>query len=134
MSSDNIDLSQNRKNLKRKANQSNLDSNMNFEDEIINIKQSMDKMRKKINNLENMNKKLKKTNVMLEDAVNDVLDRLEEYDIEYYEDYDKNYSNNYNDDNIIEQFTFDISSMKDIDNLYNIISSKMSGLNNSLVI
>lgn len=48
MSSDNIDISQNRKNLKRKVNQTNLDSSMNFEDEIINIKQSVDKMKKKL--------------------------------------------------------------------------------------
>ena len=61
MSSDNNDIIQNRKNLKRKANQANLDSSMDFEDEIINIKLSMDKM-KKIISLESKNKQLKKSN------------------------------------------------------------------------
>ncbi len=125
--SDNNDCEQNikKKNLKRKIEQANLESNMNFEEEINNLKSLSDKLKKKVSTLENKNKSLWKHNRMLEDAVNDLLDRFEEYD--YYNEneiIDSNNSNNTSE--YFKEFTIDLDNLDSLDKIKDVIIEEMN--------
>lgn len=125
--SDNNDCEQSikKKNLKRKIGQANLESNMNFEEEINNLKSLSDKLKKKVSTLENKNKSLWKHNRMLEDAVNDLLDRFEEYD--YYNENEIIDSNNLNNsNNYFKEFTIDLDNLDSLDKIKDVIIEEMN--------